>query len=199
MRQPDGEVAAEWVDIDSLKVWDENPRNNDEAIAPTMESIRRFGFAAPIVARRADREIIAGHTRHEAARRLGLRKVPVRFVDLDESEAHLLAIGDNKLGEIADWNTAEVLSILRDYSPDACDVAGFDQAEIERLSADLAREVDPPEPGYDEGGGAAAKNAILHFNSIRILMTDAEAARIEELFDDPPPDLVEQLLDGLER
>ena len=67
------------------------------------KSIKRFGFGAPIVARRADDEVIAGHTRLAAAVALGLTKVPVRFLDLDPADAHLLALADNKLNEHASW------------------------------------------------------------------------------------------------
>ena len=56
------EVAAVWCDIKSLKPWDRNPRRNDKAIAKVAASMKRFGWGAPILARTADREIIAGHT-----------------------------------------------------------------------------------------------------------------------------------------
>ena len=80
--------AATWEPIDSLTPWDKNPRKNDgEPVDRVAKSIERFGFAAPIVARAADRVIIAGHTRWKAARKLGMDKVPVRFVDLDPDQA----------------------------------------------------------------------------------------------------------------
>ncbi len=93
--------AAEWVAPATLKPWAKNPRKNDgEPVAKVAESIKRFGFAAPIVARKATREIIAGHTRWKAAQQLKLERVPVRFVDVSEREAHLLALADNRLHEI---------------------------------------------------------------------------------------------------
>lgn len=131
------EAAAEWVAIDSLVPWDKNPRNNDDAVKPVMDSIKRFGFAAPIIARTADREIIAGHTRWKAAKALGLKDVPVRFVDLDPADAHLLAIADNKLNEKADWNEAAVASILSEFSLDDAALAGFDSKELDRIASEL--------------------------------------------------------------
>src|SRR5438445_500516 len=52
------EPAARWVPIDSLRAWEKNPRHNEPAIARVAESIQRFGFGAPIVARKADSTII---------------------------------------------------------------------------------------------------------------------------------------------
>ena len=46
-------------------------------------------------------EIIAGHTRWKAAKELGLDRVPVRYLDLDPADAHLLAIADNRVAEEA--------------------------------------------------------------------------------------------------
>lgn len=101
---PENASAAEWVPIGSIHPWPGNPRKNADAVPELVKSIETFGFAAPIVARMANREIIAGHTRWKAAKKLGLDRVPVRFVDLDERQAHALALRDNKLGELAEWD-----------------------------------------------------------------------------------------------
>ena len=138
------EVAAEWVETMSLNPWAENPRNNDDAVKPVMESIKRFGFAAPIVARAADREIIAGHTRWRAAQALGLAKVPVRFVDLDPADAHLLALADNKLNEKAEWDDAAAARILSEFSLDDAALAGWDQKELDALANSILEDGDNP-------------------------------------------------------
>jgi site-specific DNA-methyltransferase (adenine-specific) len=132
------EPAAEWVETSALTPWAKNPRNNDHAVAAVADSIKRFGFAAPIVARRANGEIIAGHTRLKAAMRLGLDRVPVRYIDVDPADAHLLAVADNKLSEAADWDQALLLDVLSDYGLEDAAVAGFDSEELERIGAELA-------------------------------------------------------------
>lgn len=93
------EPAAVWLETSALTPWDRNPRRNDENVARVAASIKRFGFASPIIARAADMTIIAGHTRWKAAQSLGLDRVPVRLLDLDPAEAHLLALADNRLNE----------------------------------------------------------------------------------------------------
>lgn len=119
--------AADWMDIDALTPWAENPRENKKAIGKVAESIARFGFASPIIARKENLEIIAGHTRWAAARKLGLDRVPVRVLDLSESEARLLALADNKLGEIADWNDDLLQKILSEYEESDRLVAGWEE------------------------------------------------------------------------
>jgi len=148
------EAAAEWVTIGELKPWARNPRKNEKAIAKVAESIKRFGFGNPILARRADGEVIAGHTRLQAAQRLGLDRVPVRFLDLDPADAHLLALADNKLGEIAEWDETELNAILSELSAEDADLAGFDAKELERLASGIIAEADADAEGaYSEQYG----------------------------------------------
>lgn len=131
------EAAAEWVALDALTPWEDNPRDNDAAVQDVADSIKRFGFASPIIARKEDGEVIAGHTRLKAARRLGLDRVPVRFLDLDPTDARLLALADNKIGELADWSDglADVLRILEEDGADL-DGLGFSDRELQILIGD---------------------------------------------------------------
>lgn len=133
-------MPAEWMPLADLVPWPKNPRRNKAAIEKVAESIRRFGFATPIVARRANRMVIAGHTRREAALLLHLERVPVRLLDLSEADAELLALADNKLGEIAEWDDTALGRVLADLKGTGLDLApsGFGTAEIDRLLADLA-------------------------------------------------------------
>jgi ParB family chromosome partitioning protein len=134
----EGDAAAFWVRRDSLKPWKRNPRENQGAIDEVVESIKAFGFGAPIVARQKDREIIAGHTRVLAAEVLGMELVPVRWLDLEVPKAHLLALADNKLGEISEWVPEELANILSDYGLEDAKLAGFDEDELDSLALKLA-------------------------------------------------------------
>jgi len=55
------------VDIDSIKPYKNNPRNNDDAVDATANSIKEFGWQQPIVVDK-DGVIIVGHTRLKAAK-----------------------------------------------------------------------------------------------------------------------------------
>lgn len=129
------EAAAEWVTLDQIKPWGRNPRKNEAAVQEIVASIRRFGFGAPLVARRADGMLIAGHTRLKAAQVLGLDRVPVRWMDLDVDEAQLLAIADNKLGELAEWDDSALAEILRDLDVgEATEGLGFSEEELRKIT-----------------------------------------------------------------
>jgi DNA modification methylase len=149
------EPAAVWVPINDLRPWLGNPRTNTDAVDKVADSIERFGFGAPILARQQDQQIIAGHTRLLAAKRLGLTHVPVRFLDLDPADAQLLALADNRLGELAEWDEAALARVLEELRAANADLeaTGFDRGEIDQLLADLEAsrladvEEDPvPEP-----------------------------------------------------
>ena len=127
---PNEDVAAVYADIDTLVEWAKNPRNNQKAILKVAKSIRRFGFGEPILAREENREIIAGHTRYRAAKALGLKRVPVRFMPLDEDEAHKLAIADNKLGEIAEWDDEKLEDMVLEMSIQEAQLLGFEMKEL---------------------------------------------------------------------
>lgn len=140
MEEQKTEVAAEWVDTGSLTPWDRNPRKNDAAVKKVRQSIKRFGFGAPLLVRTKDRVVIAGHTRLKAAIQLGLEQVPVRFMDLDPADAKLLALADNRLGEEAEWDEGALSQLLREMREDTSleDLlsSGFGEDELEALLED---------------------------------------------------------------
>lgn len=143
------EAAAVWMPINDLTPWADNPRDNAAAIPEVAKSIKRFGFASPIIARPIEGggfEIIAGHTRHQAALSLGLDRVPVRVMDLDPTDAKLLALADNKVGEIATWSDG-LGDILRELEADGIDLdgLGFGDDELGELLAPLPIEPDGTE------------------------------------------------------
>ena len=90
--------------------YENNPRNNDEAVEPVANSISEFGFKVPIVAT-SDGEIINGHTRWKAAKKLKLKTVPVIIADdLTEEQVKAFRLADNKVAEIAQWDIELLLS-----------------------------------------------------------------------------------------
>lgn len=140
-------AAATWEDISSLTPWDKNPRHNAAAIEQVRKSIERFGFSSPIIARQQDRVIIAGHTRHQAALKMGLDKVPVRFLDLDPAQARALALADNRLGEVAEWDDGMLAQVLAELEAESVDLDGLgwsdeELAELMDEGADSRGELD---------------------------------------------------------
>ena len=98
-----------------------NPRKNDGAVDAVAESIKQYGFLVPLVIS-ADHEIITGHTRFKAAKKLGLSSVPCVIADeLTEEQIKAFRLVDNKVGELAEWDVdllpLELADIAQDLSP----------------------------------------------------------------------------------
>ncbi|MDT2771906.1 ParB N-terminal domain-containing protein [Enterococcus pseudoavium] len=81
-----------------------NPRQNDDAVDAVASSIKNFGFKVPIVVDGGN-EIVNGHTRLKAAKKLGIDEVPVIVADdLTPEQIKAFRLADNKVGEIASWD-----------------------------------------------------------------------------------------------
>lgn len=89
---------------DELIPYINNPRVNDNAVDAVASSIKNFGFKVPIVVDK-DNEIIAGHTRLKAAKKIGLEEVPCIVADdLTEAQVKAFRIADNRTSEFAQWD-----------------------------------------------------------------------------------------------
>jgi len=148
-----GGSAAEWVKPSALKPWPQNPTKDDPAsVRRVAESIKRFGFGAPLVARRTNGEVIAGHTRLRAAKQLGLELVPVRYLDINEKDAHVLALADNRLAALTLRNNAELAELLKAMEPSDQLLAGYTGGDVQALrrevegDADVVEDEVPPLP-----------------------------------------------------
>jgi len=92
------------VQIDDLRPYENNPRENDDAVDAVAASLKEFGFRQPVVAT-PDGVIIVGHTRWKAAKKLGLARVPVHVVeDLTPEQIRAYRIADNQTSDLSDWN-----------------------------------------------------------------------------------------------
>ena len=96
--------GIEMMSPSDIRPYERNPRRNDDAVEYVANSIREFGFRQPIVVDK-DMTIIVGHTRWKAAKKLGLKKVPVLVADdLTPEQAAAYRIADNSTADVADWD-----------------------------------------------------------------------------------------------
>lgn len=133
----------EFVDkkLSEITPYKNNPRNNDEAVGPVAESIKEFGFKVPIVVDK-NGEIVNGHTRYKAAKKLGLETVPVIVADdLSDEQIKAFRLADNKVGEIAVWDLDLLNEELNDILDLDMSVFGFelevDDENQENLDTDF--------------------------------------------------------------
>ena len=100
------------VKLSEIFPYYDNPRDNTNAVEPTKESIKRFGYVKPILVDKSG-VIIAGHTRYVAAYQLGMEFVPVVYSDMDDEMAKKYRILDNKLAEKSSFDEDQLLEELR--------------------------------------------------------------------------------------
>jgi DNA modification methylase len=180
-----------------IRPYEQNPRQNDQAVEAVARSIREYGFRQPIVVDEA-KVIIVGHTRWKAAKALGLSEVPVHVaIGLSPEKVKAYRLADNKVAELASWDK-ELLPIelgdLRDMGMDL-ELLGFAPDELEKLLGNgiygnpgLTDPDSVPEPP-DEATTHSGDLWVL--GNHRLLCGDsASAADVDRLLDGAVIDLV---------
>jgi hypothetical protein len=100
------------VDIEKINDADYNPRTIDnKGKAGLKQSIETFGLQQPLIVNKRTGNLVSGHQRKAAAQELGLKKVPVVYVDLSEIEEKAFNITMNNKAIEGDF-TEEVNSII---------------------------------------------------------------------------------------
>ena len=128
------EIKIEYLSLGEIKPYENNPRNNDEAVDYVANSIKEFGFKVPIIIDE-NNVIVAGHTRLKAAEKLGLDKAPcIRADDLTEKQVKAFRLADNKVGEIATWDLEKLNIELENINLDMSEFGfeiNIDEVELE--------------------------------------------------------------------
>lgn len=122
--------------VPEVRPYEKNPRKNADAVKYVKASIEKFGFKQPIIVD-SNRVIIAGHTRLEAAKSLGMAEVPcIMADDLTEDQVKAFRLADNKVSEFAEWDLdllgAELEDLAGDCDLNMCDFGFFDDSEKEK-------------------------------------------------------------------
>lgn len=158
--------------LDEIKPYENNPRNNDNAVDAVANSIREFGFKVPLV---VDSEgvIVAGHTRYKAAQKLGLQTVPCLIADdLSDEQVKAFRLADNKVGELATWDL-DTLRVELD------NIGEIDMSEFGFSLDDLAEELPINDDDIDE---KTVKEHRLTIDHQIIPLTDDEYNDLMEEF-----------------
>lgn len=180
--------------IDDIKPYENNPRHNDNAVEPVAESIREFGFKVPIIIDR-DGVIVAGHTRHKAAQRLGLKKVPCIVADdLTAEQIKAFRLADNKVGELATWDSDLEFTELSELAKIGfnMELFGFDKIKDDggEVIEDTPPEVDEQQPPTTTPGDVwqLGRHRLICGDSTdpEVLQELTEGAAVDLILTDPP-------------
>jgi ParB-like chromosome segregation protein Spo0J len=137
MTSPSTPQNAEYWPIERLVEYPRNPRKNDAAVDRMCASIREFGFKIPCLVR-SDGEVVDGHLRLKAARKLGIGEIPVILCDewtAVQVKAFRLMV--NRSVTLAEWDEellSQELLALKDLDFDLS-LTGFGDEELARLLA----------------------------------------------------------------
>jgi DNA modification methylase len=152
MNEEPNALRIELWPIARLKPYAGNPRKNDGAIERMMASIREFGFRIPVLARSGG-EIIDGHLRLKAAKKLEYTEIPViPCDDWSETQVRAFRLMVNRSVSWAGWDEELLARELRDLKDLDFDLSltGFDSHEIDDLVLETAAAEDidavPPVP-----------------------------------------------------
>jgi ParB-like chromosome segregation protein Spo0J len=120
-----------FVNVDELIPYAMNSRTHSDAqVAQIAASIREFGFTNPVLIDEAN-NLIAGHGRVLAARKLKMEVVPAIIVTgLDENRRRALVIADNQLALNAEWDQEKLVAELQSMSVDMQKLTGFSEEDL---------------------------------------------------------------------
>jgi len=152
------DIKLELIEISKLKDLCDglNPRiqTQDGRVALQI-SIKGFGFVEPIIGWRNEKgepEIIVGHQRRDAAKKEGLKKVPIIFFPFkNREEAIAYNIMSNRAAELSDWDFPKLKDHIEFLDTGAIDLSliGFDKEKIEDIMT-WVRDPEAPNPDLDE-------------------------------------------------
>ncbi|GGJ65254.1 ParB N-terminal domain-containing protein [Deinococcus aquiradiocola] len=115
-----------------------HPRNpnvgNVEAI---QASIDENGWYGAIIAQKSTGHILVGHHRYQAAVQAGADKVPVFWIDVDDTRALKILLADNKTAELATRDDDLLAQVLRELAEGDAGLhgTGYDTSDLDLLLA----------------------------------------------------------------
>ena len=169
------------IKIEDLKPYEKNPRKNDKAIDYVANSIKEFGFKVPLVVDK-NNVIVAGHTRYQASKKLGLKELPCLVADdLTDEQIKAFRIADNKTNDMAEWDDALLGEELKDLI-DNFDMSqfGFGEFEISMLTEDM--EPDDYDKDLIKEYSSSSDDFLTNKRVIITYKTDEEEKFLKDLF-----------------
>ena len=121
------------VDINELISPEYNPRQiTDDEMEKLKNSIKEFGYIAPIIVNKHNNHIVGGNQRYEALKSLGYTDVDVIFIDEpDLNHEKALNIALNKIS--GEWDNEKLTQIFKDMKVEGFDLelSGFEDFELD--------------------------------------------------------------------
>lgn len=134
-------LEIEYVTPDSIYPNAYNPnRQSEREFELLCSSMLEDGFTTPVLVHKATREIVDGEHRWRAAQQLGLKEIPVVFVDMTNEQMRISTLRHNRARGAEDIEmTVKILQDLRELGAldHAVDSLGISDREMAGLLDDL--------------------------------------------------------------
>jgi len=170
--------------VEALIPYARNSRtHSEEQVAQIAGSIREFGFTNPVLIGN-DNDIIAGHGRVMAARKLAMEEVPcIRLGYLTEAQKRVYVIADNKLALNAGWDE-ELLKVeligLRDDEGFDLGLTGFSADEVAAM-LDEFESGEAPMPELADGDKQPFQQKTFTLHDEQAEEVEAAIAKAKEM------------------
>lgn len=133
------------VPVDSIHLDPANARKG-HAVDRIAASLAQYGQRKPIVVNRKEgNKIEAGNGTYQAAVKLGWTEIAAVFVEDDPMTAVGYGIADNRLGDLSEWDTDTLQTLINSLDPELNLTTGFDEGELDSLLAELGQGAPPVE------------------------------------------------------
>lgn len=176
--------------IERVTPYDNNPRKNDDAVDAVADSIKTYGWRAPILVDK-DGVIIAGHTRLKAAKQLKLKKVPVAIADdMTPEQVRKFRIADNRSGELSSWDTDKLRDELNDLGnlQDGLTHLEFNDEDLDAIIGDDLPDdlfADAPDNSDNSDSNDADSDIkYLTWGEAKVPITDNELSKLNAKYDE---------------
>ncbi len=139
IREEQGIKLPAGIELVPLAGLQANPRNarihSEDQIGRICKSLQAFGWTKPIIVSEDGKTILAGHGLAEAARRLGMEKVPVIMGAVSGKLADAYMVADNRLSDISEDSPDLLKNLLQELDTGDMDmsITGFTEAELEQM------------------------------------------------------------------
>lgn len=184
------------VEVELIREYANNPRQNDSAVEQMANLIAAHGFRVPILVQTSDDgqgyDLIDGHLRIKAARSLGITEVPAFLVDdMPEEQVKAFRISVNRAAELAGWDYDKLASELKVISTSfdsLPSLTGFDDDALSALAKNQSNELGklkadglPPRKAEPVSKQADHKQATRDTDSVSLTLGMTAAEREEAM------------------
>ena len=180
----------EMVDLDSLVPHEKNMNKHPaDQISRLAEIIRYQGFRNPVIVSNLSGKVVAGHGRILAAKKLGMKMVPVSRQDFaDETEEYACMVSDNSIASWAELDLSqinmEVVELGPDFDLDLLGIKDFvlDPSDLQNkpLTEEQLYSMKIKSPIYEPKGERPSVNSLCDSSKTESLIGEINSSAIPD-------------------